>query len=396
MLKKKVFDPYKILIILIAIFTFTTLSYNLWPISSPNRVVGFFIFFDLLLIIIEEETLSKIQIGLLIESFLLALMTFIGCTDFSQNLTDAIYWLTTMMMLTIMTQKNSCEKLSLELKNCKKLIITIVVISSMLVIIGLFDERCYSSVWEGHYYRGYTVSEHTFSSGCCLFLTFILFFLKDKHHSFFDFIFFIPGTIGILASGARTFLIPLILILAVYYLYYIKSFSWKLLLFPIVFLLGIYVFLQSDMYTKFIFVIENTYTSNTWIGRFTSGRTRFWLIDFQAYAELPFINKLIGAGFDYVYNINESSIGMDIWAHNDFIDLLLSVGIIGLAFYIFVLAACLKSVNRVISKRITRIISASYVLLPLLLNGFFIYQHYLYSSLFFILTIYALENDAKC
>ena len=381
--------------ILIAIFLFTTLSYNFWPISSPNRIIGFFIFFDLLLIIFEEETLSKIQIGLLAESFFLTLMTFLDCTNLSQNLTDAIYWLTTMMMLTIMTQKNSCEKLSSELENCKKFILLAVIICSILVLIGLFDERCYSSKWEGQYYNGYTVSQHALASGCCLLITFILFYLKDKQHSVFDFIFFIPGAIGILASGARTFMVSLVLIFAVYYIYYIKSFSWKLLLFPFVFFIGVFVFFRSDMYIKFIYVINNTYTSNTLIGRFTSGRTDLWIIDLKAYAELPFINKLIGAGFDYVYTVNQTSIGKNYWAHNDIIDLLLSAGLLGLYLYIKVIGMWIKSLNFRLSNNFTKIILLSYILLPLLINGFFTYQHYLYSFLIFFLSTLNLETETN-
>lgn len=80
----------------------------------------------------------------------------------------------------------------------------------------------------------------------------------------------------------------------------------------------------------------------------TSGRSSFWAHDMQQYSQFPLHNMLLGGGFNKIYEINQQ-IGINIWAHNDFINLLVTNGVIGLIIYMvpLVLLICRSYRNRV-------------------------------------------------
>ena len=65
----------------------------------------------------------------------------------------------------------------------------------------------------------------------------------------------------------------------------------------------------------------------------TSGRSRFWAHDIQRFFEMPFLKQLIGAGFNQVFLFNKE-LGTSIWAHNDFLNIVITNGYIGLISYL--------------------------------------------------------------
>lgn len=80
----------------------------------------------------------------------------------------------------------------------------------------------------------------------------------------------------------------------------------------------------------------------------TSGRSSFWAHDMQRYSEFNVINILFGGGFNKIYEINRE-IGINIWAHNDFINLLVTNGIVGLIVYLIPLVFLIRKsyINRI-------------------------------------------------
>lgn len=73
----------------------------------------------------------------------------------------------------------------------------------------------------------------------------------------------------------------------------------------------------------------------------TSGRSRFWAHDIQRFFELPFLNQLIGAGFNRVFFFN-AELGTFIWAHNDFLNVVITNGYIGLVSYLIAVYSLFK------------------------------------------------------
>ncbi len=376
--------PYNTLVCLMAIYMFTTLTYTLWPVSSPNKIIGFLIFFNVVWIYCEYLTKNKVFI-LFIATFVVG-WAFINTENPFGYMSDAIYLLISILLLTEVDSNFSKNKFLCALEQSEKFIKWIVILCDIVLCIGVFDARCYdSSQWDGSYFIGYTNASHTMASGACLLLVFTLYIIRNKKNVT-SFIYFVPSIIAILKSGARTFLIPIVIVCFFFYLYNIKEFSIKLLVFPIAIICASYAFLNSSMIEKFSFSANNQYTDMNFLGRLTNGRTAFWIVDLLAFGNFNIIQKLLGKGFQYVYMVNEKNFNLAIWAHNDFINCLLSVGIIGTFLYVYILYKTGKKIVRMSGRDIIiKTLLIFYILLPAFLNGFYTYQHYFYS--FIILMI---------
>ena len=140
-------NPYRAFIQLISIYMFTTLSYTLWPISSPNRIIGFFIFIDVILMTILVN--NKHQVSILASTVLFSLVSFIFAKDYSRNLTDAIYWVTTMLIFAAIVKGGNTKKILEQMDKSKSLITAMVCICDILLVVGLLNRNCYKVSWGG-------------------------------------------------------------------------------------------------------------------------------------------------------------------------------------------------------------------------------------------------------
>ena len=122
--------------------------------------------------------------------------------------------------------------------------------------------------------------------------------------------------------------------------------------------MGIIVVLNSSMGDKFLSsVTEHAYQDP--MGVFTSGRSNFWARDLDAYNEQPFINRLLGCGFNFIRITNGAVVGTaerGIWAHNDFIQIVITYGYIGLIFYLINMLSMFRTL---IGGRLPRLINVS-------------------------------------
>ena len=376
--------PYSTLVSLMAIYMFTTLTYTLWPVSSPNKIIGFLIFFNALYIYCMNLTKKKVMILLI--SMSVVSWALINTNNLFSYISDGIYFLIAILLLTEIDNEFSKNQLMSALNNSEKIIKALVFLCNIILCVGFFDAKCYdSSQWDGSYFIGYTNSSHTMASGACLLLIFTLYAIRNKK-KIGAFIYFVPSIIAILQSGARTFLIPIVIVCLFFYVYHIRKFSIKLLVLPLAMICATYIFLNSSMIEKFTFSVNNQYTDMNFLGKLTNGRTAFWVVDLLEFSKYNIFQKLLGNGFHFVYQVNKEYFNLAIWAHNDFINCLLSVGLVGTLIYIYTLICVGKKIIKMPKNHIViKLLLLLYMLLPALLNGFYTYQHYFYS--FIILVI---------
>lgn len=76
--------------------------------------------------------------------------------------------------------------------------------------------------------------------------------------------------------------------------------------------------------------------------QFTSGRSVFWRWDIEAFFDLPLWQQFVGNGFNFVYDVNGSHMAK-IWAHNDYINILMNFGYIGFAIYNWVFLRMIRA-----------------------------------------------------
>ena len=213
----------------------------------------------------------------------------------------------------------------------RKYILAIVIIWNLLVFISLFDANSYSN----GSFISYTGDVFRIATSATFVL--VLLVVIIKHRRWYIVLSVMP-MYAIFGGGSRTYLaIGLTLFLVLAYMV-LPSGEIFILFFPVIVLgLGA-VLMNANIMNKIIstLTLENTDYYQDILVKFTSGRSIFWVADMKAYFDSPFINQLLGSGFNFVYDVNKQAINNTIWAHNDFINILLNFGLVGLIVYIYV------------------------------------------------------------
>ena len=97
---------YRWLVYLFLAFMVTTLTYSLWPsnIISVNKIIGILIILDIVLIEVNKGVKrwdAFILLMTITSAFTSIFITLINCQDISQGIEDAIYWVVTILILTL-------------------------------------------------------------------------------------------------------------------------------------------------------------------------------------------------------------------------------------------------------------------------------------------------------
>ena len=153
------------------------------------------------------------------------------------------------------------------------------------------------------------------------------------------------------------------------------------------------ILLNSSVMDK---LSATTYSNSSYFdlwGTITSGRSIFWAADIKSFFESSFLTKLFGQGFNSIYEINYKAFGGKVWAHNDFIQCLISHGLIGLVLYIMVMFR----IFRTLKKSNTSLFLCTLVIVIWLFNAMFnMFYTYFCSILAFpILTLGILAMKTK-
>ena len=84
----------------------------------------------------------------------------------------------------------------------------------------------------------------------------------------------------------------------------------------------------SSMGDKIAYTLDDSQYGDFWF-RITSGRSMIWEVIIMFWKEKSVFNKLLGSGLEFTVQV------ASVWAHNDFLEILCSFGIIGLVQYLY-------------------------------------------------------------
>lgn len=377
----KKINIYSLLVITLLAYVFFALLQNLLPL---NKIFGILLAGELL--IIYFSSLKKQEIWII---FFLVIVTFFSIINMKNGLTepneDIIYFAITILLLSKMSDKNIVYKIKEEIDKIEKIIFIEIFILNIILLVGLFIPQCYNYNSGENVYRGFTYSGHTLASCICLMLSIYVYYLSNKKKTIKKIILCIIPLYCVLISGARTFLIP---ILIIFFFFYEKSLkknknSWLLLLIGIIVILS--MFFSSSLYEKFTQTANNTNVSENKLEALTNGRLIWWGYDLKEFNKLNIFQKLFGVGYEFIYKVNQSKYGMYIWAHNDFIQLLASIGIFGVIGYIMIITRFYIMLDN--EKNIYKMALIFYMIFPAIINGFYKYQHYVFSLIVLVLLL---------
>lgn len=389
-------DHYSLLIYLFFAFTLTTLIMALMPVS-PNRVLAVPIVLAIIFYTYFIDRSTYWEFFLLFYYAFFFAIALIIAKDKLVAFSDSIYLMTALLLLNFLQRNKTISEIFLTIKSRQSIITYIAAVGMIILIIELLIPNCYRSAWGGQkYFIGFTASQHTLASGCCLLLTLIIAGTKGKPFQIGlgPVLALILATIGILESGARTFIVPLLICWCFYLKDHIRSRVVMLIISIIGFILFLYLAFRTNMFKKFQFSLSHS--QGDFLSAMSSGRTDFWAIDLRDFCSGNFFQILFGKGFDYIYQLNLKEVGISIGAHNDLINLLLCVGLIGTFIFLYVIIKFIHFSKKLISTAFGRFLFATYILFPMLVNGFYTYPDYLISVVFLLFYAGSFENHQEC
>lgn len=226
------------------------------------------------------------------------------------------------------------------LKNNEFMIKTVMFIWSFLVGISIFMPSSYY-IKEGgaRYFSSYTETIFRLAP-TALFIEILalISIIIYKHRK--DIIYtFIPLFCGFMGSS-RTYFVVIVTVFVIC-LYYFTSTKTRFALAAIPSgIIGVVLFGMSSMNEKVQYTLDESQFGDL-LYRITSGRSLIWETILRAYKNLPFSKQFFGSGFGFTNRLSMAAAinrEVGLYAHNDFVEILATHGILGIILYIFAFA----------------------------------------------------------
>lgn len=374
-----------VFVVLILCYLLSSLFFTLLVPILLTEIIGFFI---VGLIIVKSLFLSKLQANLML--FFLCLLPFyiknLINEEYSEVLfsgfKDSIRYYFFLLLIINLCNKNYVKSLISFIYRYYTKIYSFLLIISIFNLFCLTQDSCYSNQWNGKYFILFSFSNHSCASSICLLMALKLLCLNCFNKiNLLHLILLLLDFFVILQTGARTFIIPSLVILIVAYKYfrYDLLFTWFKYMLPLFIPI---VILNSKIIDKIKMLInefgENSVNSSSLLDYLSSYRMSIWSCNISSYLNSDLFNILFGNGFDFSYFVNSIYVNNKIWAHSDIVSVLVSTGVFGLLLYLVVLIALVLMVK---NKKM-RFWCCMYFFIPMIFNGFYPYQHLLFSFVF--------------
>lgn len=260
----------------------------------------------------------------------------------------------------------------------KMLLKAIILITILVETFYLITGKGYQLRWNwgiGNFFKGTSNSEHTLSYLMIVILIYIAFLIVVDGKKKIAILSLIP-LYAIFESGARATLVlvifPLMIIIDLVFTRKQKQIFVKIIVFSglcalILFFLKDKI-LQSDLFIKI--VARNNSGNNS------AGRLYIWSDLSNKYMHnSSILQYLIGQGdyMVYKYNTINPLVNVEVWAHNDFLQILVGKGLIGILLYVSSGIKCFYNVIKE-NKSLYSVFLMLMVVLAAMINGFYNYK----------------------
>lgn len=329
---------HDIIIKLIFLIPLTTLFSQFSVVSSINRTISAVISLCLLYVIICRK--DKKTIAVVVFTVVIYIYALLQTVWPIQNINEVIYLMFWLLLLNDVSSNYSCYVS--EIKNNVKLIKGITIIWSIFAFVSIFIKSCYVN----YYFCSFAGSQHRFSSSALQIIAMIMLYVKITNKKWYAILSLVP-VFTVMLSGARTYMILVGIAAACLFYYVVKNkYVFYLTIIPIILIAVYYISTSSVMEYRADESSRLTeYYGGDSLRAFTSGRSVWWEIDMKYFFESPILNQFFGNGFHFIRYVNTVYYGQNIWAHNDFIQLLGTNGYVGLVLYLYSYLRLSKSVR---------------------------------------------------
>lgn len=354
-LRIKVFDIFMYSIMLFPIMTVVTDS------GIINKILFGLLIISYILIISNEKIKKKsfIIIFIMILGYLISILN----TNFPlvNNNMMFYYPFIIIYMLFINDYKERFIKWFLENEKIVRLVIKV---WTFIVGISIFLPSSYYIKEGGEVYFGSFVNTiFRLGPACILIMSLVLISIslyKRKRDMIYN---IIPMYCCFMGSSRTYLVVGIFIFLIALYIFLNNKKKFFFTLIPTIIVGGL-IIMNTSIYQKILFTLDDSQYGDFWF-RVTSSRSEFWKNDLIAWGNVSIIKKVFGAGLDFTYEVS------NLWAHNDFIEILCANGVVGLFIYVVVM---LKSI---LKTRKSSYILTSFVFIAWFFNAFF-NMHYTY------------------
>lgn len=387
-------NKIRLLLGFIFLFLLTNLFKDIMP-KGTNQLTGGCI---VLLTLWNMLPIKKTQLVVYGYFFASALLAVCFTDDIGTHFKYFVYYILNISIFMLFNNSGTTEKFIKQLIKYKGLMNCIVLIFVLTITVMLALPQCYSTdLWDGKgFFQGFSVP-HGVAGSCCLALSIIILLMNlHQRNKYLYLAEILVLLFAIVKAGTRTYLIAAaaLLLLAVFSLAK-RNTNRRFLMF-----IGLFAFIiaivNSDTMRNKIEYAMNFQKLLGWnfFQAFTSSRTIIWGNDIKLFfTQSNLLQILFGGGFAYSYEINESWT-YRIQAHNGFIEVLMSTGIIGLIIYLKILIHFLKTVS--LKNKWFLIISLLYIPAVIFWDDILQAPSYMMSFAFIICTYYCLNSGIFC
>ena len=332
------------LVLLMFISSLISAFGSLIPSFLPlGKIIGLFLILNLLSIIIK--TLKSIDVIFFVSFFCVILISFfISHGDLSviiENITNLTFC---GMFIWKFSEQSLRKRLFIVFQKHKKSIFIFLFIFIIITAISFVLPTSFEESLQEQRFRGFSDFGSSLAGNLIFWQVLILNYFVDKKPTYKElFLYLLPFAL-LSTTGNRTYFISGIIISVGIIILRMRNFTIIRFAPLLIVWLGPRIFMRTSIFNRFITTGSNIYISTNKIEALSSGRLIWWKIDLNQFLSSNVFYKIFGHGFDYVYKINYQYYGLYIFAHNDYIMLLLSMGIIGLSFYLLLFGRFFKNI----------------------------------------------------
>ena len=272
--KKFTYTYMEMLLFFICVYTIATLFNNKIPSIPLARIIGMFISAMMFIIMVSQMT-KRLLITFMVTVISIGI-SFAVAQDYSVNFKDSVWFFTTVMSVSLGCNRKFRNELKKVIYDKRKIILYTVLICDLILCIAIVTPSSYGNAWnwgesEG-FFVGFAQNGHTLCSCCCLLLVLIMLVFQGEKMRLREYILYLPPLYGVFFSGARTFLIPVAVLLLSGVFIKIKNKKARLGI-TLVLVAAFVLFLQnSSMMDKINFASNNKYATDI-VSSITNGRS---------------------------------------------------------------------------------------------------------------------------
>lgn len=281
---------------------------------------------------------------------ILMLTSFVHAASFAYPVSPkegiATYFMFAFLVLFVLYLANNLSSVFAALRRRMKFLQVALGIWTLVTLASFFMPMCYKVGWGGaRYFTSFTTDSFEIAPVAMFMLAVDIMLYRLNGDRVRALMYSLVPLACVFAAGTRTYLVVVLLEFMLLLRMMVKRKGTYIFCIVAVLVVSAALVSVTNIGAKFDSAIFNTSDLSVFLEVFTNGRSEFWIVDLNAFlAGTPF-EVLFGHGFSYVYEINQAVVGARLYAHNDFLNVLLNFGIIGMTIYLVALVGLVRAIE---------------------------------------------------